>query len=52
MNSEFIAIGMLLAVVGFVIARLPAVEDVNHSDAFKKRRVMNWLPLGLTYVFL
>ncbi len=52
MNSEIIAIGMLLAVVGFVIGRLPAVEGINHSDAFKKRRVMNWLPLGLTYAFL
>ena len=52
MNSEIIAIGMLLAVVGFVIGRLPAVEGINHSDAFKRRRVMNWLPLGLTYAFL
>ena len=28
MNSEIIAIGMLLAVVGFVIGRLPAVEGI------------------------
>ena len=27
-------------------------EDVNHSDEFKRRRVMDWLPLGLTYAFL
>jgi OPA family glycerol-3-phosphate transporter-like MFS transporter len=52
MNTEILAIAMLLAVVGFVIARLPQVDDVNHSDAFRKRRVMNWLPLGLTYAFL
>ena len=52
MNSEIIAIGMLLLVVGIVLGRLPTVEEVNHSDAFKKRRVLNWLPLGLTYAFL
>ena len=52
MNGEIIAIGLLLAVVTFVIMRLPTVDDVNHSDEFKRRRVMNWLPLGLTYAFL
>ena len=52
MNSEIIAIVMLLTVVGFVLGRLPAVEGINHSDAYKKRRIMNWLPLGLTYAFL
>jgi OPA family glycerol-3-phosphate transporter-like MFS transporter len=50
--GEVIAIFILLAVVAIVIARLPSVEEVNHSDAFKRRRVMNWLPLGLTYAFL
>ncbi|HCH62262.1 MAG TPA: MFS transporter, partial [Deltaproteobacteria bacterium] len=50
--GELIAILILLAVVVFVIARLPKVEEVNHSDAFRRRRVMNWLPLGLTYAFL
>ena len=43
---------ILLAVVTFVIWRLPNVEDVDHSKAFKTRRVLNWLPLGLTYAFL
>ena len=52
MNGEIIAIALLLTVVTFVIMRLPSVEDVNHSDEFKRRRVMNWLPLGLTYAFL
>ncbi|MGM0574673.1 MAG: MFS transporter [Myxococcota bacterium] len=42
---------ILLAVVAVVIARLPKVE-VGHTDAFRRRRVMNWLPLGLTYAFL
>ena len=50
--GELAAIFILLAVVAFVIARLPSVEEVSHSDAFKRRRVMNWLPLGLTYAFL
>jgi|TARA_B100000674_G_scaffold495942_1_gene524732 OPA family glycerol-3-phosphate transporter-like MFS transporter len=50
--GELFAIFILLAVVVFVISRLPTVEEVNHSPAFKRRRVMNWLPLGLTYAFL
>ncbi|MCB9778380.1 MAG: MFS transporter [Alphaproteobacteria bacterium] len=50
--QEFAPIGILLIVVGIVIARLPKVEGVDHSPAFLKRRLMNWLPLGLTYAFL
>ena len=45
-------IGILLVVVAIVIARLPKVDEVNHSDAYRKRRLWNWLPLGLTYAFL
>ncbi len=45
---------LLLVVVVFVIARLPRVKDlpVDYSSAFRRRRVANWLPLGLTYAFL
>ena len=43
---------ILLGVVTFVIARLPKVEGIDHSPAFERRRVLNWLPLGLTYAFL
>ena len=50
--SDFAPILILLVVVGIVIARLPKVEGLGHSDAFRRRRVMNWLPLGLTYAFL
>ena len=50
--GELFAILILLAVVVFVIARLPRVDEVDHSDIFKQRRVLNWLPLGLTYAFL
>jgi OPA family glycerol-3-phosphate transporter-like MFS transporter len=49
--GELAAIGILLAVVTLVVARLPKI-DVGHSDGFRRRRVMNWLPLGLTYAFL
>lgn len=42
---------ILLAVIAIVIARLPKVE-LGHSDAFRYRRIFNWLPLGLTYAFL
>ncbi|MBM74920.1 MAG: MFS transporter [Proteobacteria bacterium] len=50
--NQLAPILILLVVVAIVIARLPNVEGVNHSVAFKKRRVFNWLPLGLTYAFL
>jgi OPA family glycerol-3-phosphate transporter-like MFS transporter len=49
--EKFLPILILLIVVGVVIARLPKL-DIGHSDAFRRRRVMNWLPLGLTYAFL
>jgi OPA family glycerol-3-phosphate transporter-like MFS transporter len=50
--SEVAPILILLAVVAVVIARLPKVEGLNHSKAYRHRRVWNWLPLGLTYAFL
>jgi len=50
--QEFAPIGILLAVVAVVVSRLPRVEGVEHSDKFRKRRLFNWLPLGLTYAFL
>ena len=37
------------AVIVFV--RLPRI-DVGHDAAFRRRRVLNWLPLGLTYALL
>ena len=49
---NFLPILILVLVVAGVIARLPKVADVVHSRAFRRRRVMNWLPLGLTYAFL
>jgi MFS transporter, OPA family, glycerol-3-phosphate transporter len=49
--SNFLPILILLVVVTIVIGRLPKI-DVGHNKAFRKRRVMNWLPLGLTYAFL
>ena len=50
--NELAPILILLVVVSIVIARLPTVEGLGHSKAFLKRRVLNWLPLGLTYAFL
>jgi MFS transporter, OPA family, glycerol-3-phosphate transporter len=43
-------IGLLIAVT-IVLTRLPRVE-LGHSTAFRRRRMWNWLPLGLTYAFL
>ncbi|MFT5353839.1 MAG: OPA family glycerol-3-phosphate transporter-like MFS transporter [Polyangiales bacterium] len=49
--KEFLPILILLAVIGVVFLRLPKV-DLGHSKKFLRRRVGNWLPLGLTYAFL
>jgi OPA family glycerol-3-phosphate transporter-like MFS transporter len=50
--KKFAPILILLIVVAFVLGRLPQVEGVNHSKEYRTRRVINWLPLGLTYAFL
>jgi len=42
---------ILLAIVAVVFRVLPRV-DVGHDKAYLRRRLMNWLPLGLTYAFL
>lgn len=49
--KQFLPILILIIVIGFVLARLPKV-DLGHTKAFKNRRILNWLPLGLTYAFL
>ena len=49
--AEFSPILILLAIVAVVVARLPKI-NLGHSTAFRHRRVLNWLPLGLTYAFL
>ncbi|MFN7146060.1 MAG: MFS transporter [Myxococcota bacterium] len=49
--EKLLPILVLLAVVAVVIARLPRVE-LGHTAAFRQRRVMNWLPVGLAYAFL
>ena len=49
--QEVVPIVILVTVIALVIRRLPTV-DVGHSPEFRRRRVLNWLPLGLTYAFL
>lgn len=49
--QELLPIVLLLAVISVVVARLPKVE-LGHSQAFLRRRIFNWVPLGLTYAFL
>ncbi|HUQ04917.1 MAG TPA: MFS transporter [Kofleriaceae bacterium] len=49
--DDLIPIGILIAVIVIVVMRLPKV-DLGHSIAFRRRRLLNWLPLGLTYSFL
>jgi MFS transporter, OPA family, glycerol-3-phosphate transporter len=49
--DDLLPIGILIFVIVFVVMRLPRVE-LGHSIAFRHRRLLNWLPLGLTYSFL
>ena len=49
--NELLPILILLAVITVVFLRLPKVE-IQHEPAYRRRRLMNWLPLGLTYAFL
>jgi OPA family glycerol-3-phosphate transporter-like MFS transporter len=49
--NEILLIVLLLFAIALVIRRLPRA-DLGHSPAFLRRRLLNWLPLGLTYAFL
>jgi OPA family glycerol-3-phosphate transporter-like MFS transporter len=49
--NQLLPILVLLAAIGLVLMRLPRV-DLGHSEAFRRRRFLNWFPLGLTYAFL
>lgn len=49
--SNLVAIGALLVAVTVVALLLPKVS-LGHSDAFKRRRLLNWVPLGFAYAFL
>jgi hypothetical protein len=49
--DDLLPIGILIVVITLVVVRLPKVE-LGHSRAFRHRRLLNWLPLGLTYSFL
>jgi OPA family glycerol-3-phosphate transporter-like MFS transporter len=51
LQQEVVPILLLCAAIAVVVARLPKI-DLGHSRAFRRRRVLNWLPLGLTYAFL
>jgi OPA family glycerol-3-phosphate transporter-like MFS transporter len=51
LTQEIGPILVLVAVIAVVVARLPKV-DVGHTPAFRRRRTLNWIPLGLTYAFL
>ncbi|HZH76679.1 MAG TPA: MFS transporter [Archangium sp.] len=49
--QQLLPIVILLAAISLVIVRLPKVE-LGHTQAFKRRRLFNWFPLGMTYAFL
>jgi len=51
--QQLLPIVVLLTVIVLVLSRLPKVElETPLSDRFRRRRVANWLPLGMTYAFL
>ena len=47
LTQEIVPIFVLIAVIAVVVARLPRV-DIGHTSGYRRRRVLNWLPLGLT----
>ncbi|MEO8800343.1 MAG: MFS transporter, partial [Polyangiaceae bacterium] len=49
--SKILPILILLAVVAFVVSRLPKI-DIGHKPGYENRRRQNWLTIGLTYAFL
>lgn len=49
--NQLLPIVLLLAAIALVLARLPRVE-LGHTEAFRRRRFLNWFPLGMTYAFL
>lgn len=51
LQQEVVPILVLCAVIAIFVAQLPKV-DVGHTPEFLRRRMLNWLPLGLTYAFL
>jgi OPA family glycerol-3-phosphate transporter-like MFS transporter len=51
LRNELGAILILLGAIVIVLWRLPKVE-IEHSAEFKRRRFLNWFPLGITYALL
>ncbi|HVK82654.1 MAG TPA: MFS transporter [Kofleriaceae bacterium] len=51
LSKDLIPIAILIAVIVLVVTRLPRVE-LGHTLEFRRRRLLNWLPLGLSYSFL
>jgi OPA family glycerol-3-phosphate transporter-like MFS transporter len=49
--QEVVPILILCGAIALVVRRLPRVA-IAHTAEFRRRRVLNWLPLGLTYAFL
>ncbi len=50
--NELLPILILLAVVVVVFTRLPKVKGLDYHPSYRRRRIRNWLPLGLLYAFL
>ena len=49
MANLFVLLGIIVAVIIFTRA---SGNPMNHSSAYMRRRIFNWVPLGLTYALL
>ncbi|MEY3213663.1 MAG: hypothetical protein RIT28_4144, partial [Pseudomonadota bacterium] len=49
--TQLMPIVILLGTLALIITRLPKVE-IQHSADYKRRRALNWLPMGFAYAFL
>ncbi|MBL8788704.1 MAG: hypothetical protein JNJ59_27660, partial [Deltaproteobacteria bacterium] len=48
---QLAGVAAMVLVIVVVVMRLPKI-DVGHPAGFRRRRAMNWLPIGLAYAFL
>lgn len=52
LSNYSLLIPLLMVMVYVMMDVFRQNPEVHHTSAFKLRRVINWLPLGLTYAFL
>lgn len=48
---QLAGVAAMVLVIVVVVLRLPKIE-VGHVPGYKRRRALNWLPIGLAYAFM